>query len=305
MQDLLLHAATGQAGAEPTIASFYDPATGTFSHVVHDGPGSCCAVIDPVLDYDPKSSRTGTRSADRLIGYIRREGLTCLWLLETHVHADHMSASHYLKLRLGGYIGIGAGVAAVRQSFAALFNLPQGGVGDSFDHLFADGEQFSIGRLTMTAMAVPGHTPADVAYLAGSAVFVGDTLFMPDVGTARCDFPGGCAATLHRSIRRLLDLPGDTRLYLCHDYPPAGREPACVSTVSAQRASNIHVNDAISQATFVARRKERDATLQVPALLLVSLQVNLRAGELPTPEHNGIRYLKLPLNSIGHQPVLV
>jgi glyoxylase-like metal-dependent hydrolase (beta-lactamase superfamily II) len=285
---------------KPVVESFFDPATWTVSHVVYEKQGSACAVIDPVLDYDPKSGRTRTGSADKLVAFIRDNGLRTDWVLETHAHADHLSAAHYLRDRLGGKIAIGAAITEVQKVFAGIFNVEAGfrPDGHQFDRLLHDGETFAIGALDAEAMAVPGHTPACMAYRIGDAVFVGDTLFMPDVGTARCDFPGGDAHVLYRSMRRLLDLPGKTRLFMCHDYPPEGRPAAWQSTVAEQRAANIHVHDGVGEDDFVAMRSARDATLEMPVLILPSVQVNIRAGQLPPPEDNGVCYLKIPLNTL-------
>lgn len=285
----------------PQIQAFFDPVTATVTYVVHEpAPGGACAIIDPVLDYDPKSGRTTTQGADRVVAYVREHGLRPEWLLETHAHADHLSAAPYLQRQLGGTIAIGESIRTVQGVFKKIFNLePQFQLdGSQFGHLFADGETFHIGALAASAMHVPGHTPADMAYRIGDAVFVGDTLFMPDVGTARCDFPGGDAHQLYRSIQRLLSLPGDTRLYMCHDYPPAGREAAWQTTVAAQRAGNIHVRDGISEDDFVAMRTRRDATLSMPTLILPAIQVNIRAGHFPPAEDNGVRYLKIPVNAL-------
>lgn len=284
------------------IESFLDPDSETFTHVVHTGLGSGCAIIDPVLDFDPKSGCTNTTVADRVIAYVRTHQLKVEWILETHAHADHLSAAPYLKAQLGGKIAIGETIRLVQKVFKALFNLEStfNTDGHQFDHLFADGEVFQIGDLTATARHVAGHTPADMAYQINDAVFVGDTLFMPDVGTARCDFPGGNAQTLYRSIRQLLSLPDDTKLYMCHDYPPAGRGHQPMTTVKAQRESNIHVRDGISEDSFVQMRNQRDATLAMPRLMLPSVQVNVRAGQLPPPEDNGVRYLKIPLNVLPY-----
>jgi glyoxylase-like metal-dependent hydrolase (beta-lactamase superfamily II) len=284
----------------PIVESFFDPATWTVSHVVHEGRGSACAVIDPVLDYDPKSGRTRTASADAIITFVHDNGLRMDWLLETHAHADHLSAAHYLRGRLGGKLAIGAAITDVQQVFAGIFNLedtfrPDG---HQFDKLLRDGETFAIGALRAEAMAVPGHTPACMAYRIGDAVFVGDTLFMPDVGTARCDFPGGDAHALYRSMRRLLSLPADTRLFMCHDYPPEGRAPAWQTTVAEQRAANIHIHDGVTEGEFVQMRTARDATLEMPVLILPSVQVNIRAGAMPPAEANGVSYLKIPLNRL-------
>ena len=286
--------------ARVTIAPFFDPATGTVSYVVADPATRCAAVIDPVLDFDFKSGHTGTRSADAIEAYVHAQGLTVQWILETHVHADHLSGAQVLRRRLGGKVAIGERIREVQARFKPLFNLERGfpADGSSFDHLFRDGERFRIGEVEATALWVPGHTPADMAYRVEDAVFVGDTLFMPDVGTARADFPGGDARTLHRSIRRLLALPEATRLFVCHDYPPAGRAPAWESTVAEQRRHNLHVHDGVGEDAFVALRQARDATLQAPALILPSLQVNVRAGQLPPAEDNGVAYLRIPLDAL-------
>ena len=292
-----------QAGdASFSIEPFLDRATGTFSYLVDDGAGTC-AVVDPVLGLDASSGRTDTRPLDALAQRIEHRGLALQWLLETHAHADHLSGALHLQRRFGGTLAIGAGIAQVQRVFRGIFNAVDLAVdGSQFQHLFTDGERFRIGRLHACALHVPGHTPADMAFRvdapAGgpSAVFVGDTLFMPDLGTARCDFPGGDAHQLFRSIRRLLALPGETRLYLCHDYPPAGREASCCSTVAEQRAHNVHVRDGVEEEDFVARRRARDATLAMPALMLPSVQVNIRAGSLPPAEENGVAYLKIPVD---------
>jgi glyoxylase-like metal-dependent hydrolase (beta-lactamase superfamily II) len=285
---------------QPIVKGFFDPATWTVTHVVYEKPGSACAIVDPVLDYDPKSGRTRTASADQLIAFVESQQLKVEWILETHAHADHLSAAHYLRKKLGGKIAIGAAITQVQDVFKRVFNLepefrPDG---HQFDRLLADGETFAIGSLNATALSVPGHTPACMAYQVGDAVFVGDTLFMPDVGTARCDFPGGNAPTLYRSVRRLLSLPPETRLFMCHDYPPAGREPIWETTVAAQRAGNIHVHDGVTEAEFVAMRTARDATLEMPVLILPSVQVNIRAGEMPPKDDNGVAYLRIPVNAL-------
>lgn len=283
---------------QPIVKSFFDPATWTVSHVVYDHLGGSCAIVDPVLDYDPKSGRTGTASAQQLADFVRQHALTLQWILETHAHADHLTAAPWLKAQLGGPIAIGRGITTVQGVFDKVFHLePEFRQdGSQFDRLLADGETFAIGALQARVLAVPGHTPACVAYQVGDAVFTGDTLFMPDIGTARCDFPGGDAATLYRSVRKLLALPSATRLYLCHDYPPAGRGPQWESTVAAQRAHNIHVHDGVSEADFVAMRTARDATLEMPTLILPAIQLNIRAGQLPPAEADGVHYLKVPLN---------
>jgi glyoxylase-like metal-dependent hydrolase (beta-lactamase superfamily II) len=285
------------------VEPFFDPATATVTYVVHAGRGTACAIVDPVLDYDPKSGRTSTASADRVIAYVRENGLTVQWLLETHAHADHLSSAPYLKSQVGGKIAIGEHIRTVQGVFRTIFNL---GVtlaadGSEFDHLFKDGEAFEVGAISAHAMHVPGHTPADVAYRIGDAVFVGDTMFMPDVGSARCDFPGGDAHTLYRSARKLLSLPGKTRLFMCHDYPPAStepREPRFETTVDEERRDNIHLNDSVSEESFVAMRTARDRTLAMPNLILPSIQVNIRAGRMPEPEDNGMRYLKIPVDAL-------
>jgi glyoxylase-like metal-dependent hydrolase (beta-lactamase superfamily II) len=278
----------------PQVQPFFDPATWTVTYVVHDGRSA--AIIDSVLDYEPKSGRTATRSAERVADFVRARRLTVQWILETHAHADHLSAAPYLRAHLGGRIAIGARIREVQATFREVFNLEK--ELPAFDRLFEQGERFAIGALEAEAIHVPGHTPADMAYRIGDAVFVGDTLFMPDVGTARADFPGGDARTLYRSIRRLLALPPETRVFVCHDYPPPGREPRWETTVAQQRAANIHVRDGVSEDEFVAMRTARDRTLEMPTLILPSIQVNIRAGELPLPEDNGRSYLKIPLNAL-------
>ncbi|MGA0824637.1 MAG: MBL fold metallo-hydrolase, partial [Burkholderiaceae bacterium] len=257
-------------------------------------------IIDSVLDYDAKSGRTTTASADQVVAYVRQNQLRVQWILETHAHADHLTAAPYLRQLLGGKIGIGRPITQVQKVFKGIFNLEKSFCedGSQFDALFDDGETFSVGELTFQVMAVPGHTPACMAYRVGDAVFVGDTLFMPDVGTARCDFPGGSATTLYASIQKLLSLPGETRLFMCHDYPPDNRAVRFETTVAEQRQSNIHVHDGVSEDQFVKMRSERDAGLAMPTLLLPSIQVNIRAGELPPAEANGTAYLKIPLNAL-------
>ncbi|MDX9839039.1 MAG: MBL fold metallo-hydrolase [Azoarcus sp.] len=283
--------------ANAQIKSFFDPATSTVTHIVSDPATSRAAIIDSVLDYDPKSGRTSHASADAVIAYVRQTGLKVDWQLETHAHADHLSAAPYLKQQLGGEIGIGAHIRQVQGVFKEIFNAKDMNTeGAEFDHLFEDGECFKIGDLDVEVMHTPGHTPACLSYIVGQDVFVGDTLFMPDYGTARCDFPGGDATALFRSIRKLLALPAEIRLHLCHDYPPDGRAPAWVTTVAEQRAHNIHVHDGTTEAGFVAMRTERDKTLEMPTLILPAIQVNVRAGELPPAEDNGVRYLKIPLD---------
>ncbi len=289
-----------QDPSQPQVQAFFDPATWTVTYVVFDHPGGHCAIVDPVLDYDPKAGRTRTTSAGKVVDFVRAQQLTVQWILETHAHADHLTAAHHLRDVLGGQIAIGAAITQVQKVFKGIFHLEPGFQADGrqFNHLFSDGEAFSIGSLQARALAVPGHTPACMAYQIGDAAFVGDTLFMPDVGTARCDFPGGNAHTLYQSIRRLLALPPATRLFMCHDYPPAGREPAWQTTVAEQRAGNIHVHDGVSEDEFVAMRKRRDATLEMPVLILPSVQVNIRAGDLPPKDDNGVAYLRIPLNAL-------
>jgi glyoxylase-like metal-dependent hydrolase (beta-lactamase superfamily II) len=282
------------------VQGFFDKATWTVTYVVHNGPGSACAIIDSVLDYDAKSGRTRTTAADQVIEFVKNHHLSVEWILETHAHADHLSAAPYLKKHLGGQIAIGEQITRVQKVFKGIFNLePQFKLdGSQFDRLLADGQSLAVGSLTGTVMAVPGHTPACVAYQFGDAVFVGDTLFMPDVGTARCDFPGGDAKTLYASTRKILGLPPQTRLFMCHDYPPNGRPIAFETTVAEQRAKNIHVHDGISQEQFVQMRTQRDATLEMPVLILPAVQINIRAGEMPPKESNGTAYVKIPINAL-------
>ena len=284
--------------ARTTIRPFFDTQTGTVSYVVSDNATRAAAAIDPVLDYDFKSGRTATAAVDSMLAYLRAEGLALQWILETHAHADHLSAAHYLQESAGGRIAIGENIREVQATFKKIYNLDDSFLpdGSQFDHLFKDGETFMIGEVEVRALLVPGHTPADMAYVVDGAAFVGDTLFMPDVGSARADFPGGDAPTLFRSMRRLLDLPPATRLFVCHDYPPEGREAKWETTVAEQRTSNIHIHDGIGEEEFVAMRTARDASLEVPTLILPSLQVNVRAGRLPPSDENGISYLRIPLN---------
>ena len=286
------------------IEGHFDPATSTVSYIVMDPATRACAIIDSVLDYDPHAGRTRTDSADLLIARVQALGGQVQWLLETHVHADHLSAAAHLKARLGGQIAIGAQITTVQQVFAEVFHAgPDFRCdGSQFDRLLHDGETFKLGQLPVRAMHTPGHTPACMSYLIEQGqtpvAFVGDTLFMPDYGTARCDFPGGDAHALYRSIQKVLALPPQTRLYLCHDYPPGGREVRFESTVAEQRLHNIHVREGVSEDDFVQMRTARDRTLGMPALLLPSVQINMRAGEFPSPESNGQRYLKIPLNRL-------
>lgn len=283
------------------IEAFLDPASSTYSYVVYETDGGQCAIVDPVLDYDGAAGRTDTVQADRIIAFVEAHRLQVQWLLETHAHADHLSAAPYLRQKLGGKIAIGASISQVQNVFKTLFNLePEFSAdGSQFDHLFAPNESFRIGNLKATALHVPGHTPADMAYLIdGEQILVGDTLFMPDVGTARCDFPGGNAHQLYMSIKKLLAFPAGVKLYVCHDYPPEGRAAQCQTTVGEQRKSNIHVHDGIDEAAFVEMRTRRDAGLGMPTLLLPAIQVNVRAGYLPAAEDNGVVYLKIPLNKL-------
>ena len=285
---------------KPLIHGIFDPATWTVTYVVYDQAGGTCAIIDSVLDYDPKSGRTSTASADQVIAFVKAQQLSVAWILETHAHADHLTAAPYLKAHLGGQTAIGHHITAVQRVFKGVFNL-EGSFqvdGAQFDHLLQEDENIAIGQLTAKALYVPGHTPACVAYQVGDAVFVGDTLFMPDVGSARCDFPGGDAKTLYASARKILSLPGETRLFMCHDYPPEGRDVKFETTVAEQRAHNIHLHDGIDEAEFVRMRTERDATLTMPVLILPAVQINIRAGEFPPKDDNGVSYLKIPLNAL-------
>ncbi len=286
--------------AQPKVHGIFDSATWTVTYVVYEKPGSACAIIDSVLDYDPKSGRTSHKSADKVIDFVKANDLSVEWILETHAHADHLSAAPYLKQQLGGKTAIGDHITNVQGVFKTIFNLEPGFKqdGSQFDHLFKDGEAIQIGGLSGHIMYVPGHTPACVAYQFGDAVFVGDTMFMPDVGTARCDFPGGDAKTLYASTRKILSLPPQTRLFMCHDYPPNGRAVNFETTVAEQRAKNIHVHDGITEDQFVEMRTKRDATLEMPVLILPAVQINIRAGELPPKEDNGIAYVKIPLNAL-------
>lgn len=281
----------------PNVQSFFDPMTFTVTHVVSDPVTQRAAIIDSVMDYDPKSGRTSMASADKVVAYVMTSGLTVDWLLETHAHADHLSGAPYLKEKLGGRIAIGRDICAVQTVFKKVFNAPDMDInGADFDRLLDDGEILRIGELEVKAVHTPGHTPACMTFVCGLDAFVGDTLFMPDYGSARCDFPGGDASILFKSIRKILALNPATRLHLCHDYPPDGREPMWVSTVEMQRKENIHVHDGVTESEFVSMRKARDKTLAMPVLILPSVQVNVRAGNFPQPEGNGVSYLKIPLN---------
>ena len=280
---------------QPEVSGFFDKATATVSYILADPATRRAAVIDSVWDFDPRSGRTGRDSADRLIAHVREHGLTVDWVLETHVHADHLSAAPLIRAALGGRIGIGARIPDVQRIMGPLFGAVPGGA-QPFDHLFQDNEVFRVGSIAVRVLHTPGHTPACCTYVAGNAAFVGDTLFMPDFGTARCDFPGGDARTLYRSIRRILDLPGGTRLFTGHDYQPGGRAAAWQSTVAEQRDGNVHLRGGVDEDAFAAMRTARDATLPLPALLVPAVQVNIRAGQLPEPDADGRRYLKLPVD---------
>ena len=287
--------------ASAEIKAFFDQATFTISYVIHDGAGGPCAIIDPVLDFDPKAARISTVSAQSILDFVQEQNLSVEWILETHAHADHLSAAYWIKQQTGGKIAIGEGITGVQAHFAKLFNLGAEFVADGsqFDHLFTAGERFTIGTLVAEVLFTPGHTPACVSYHIDDAVFVGDTLFMPDYGTARADFPGGDAHALYESIQHILSLPAETRLFMCHDYLPGGREPKWETTVAEQREHNLMIHAGVSQEEFVSARKDKDAKLAAPVLILPSLQVNIRAGRLPEPEDNGVQYLKLPLNQLG------
>lgn len=285
---------------QANVRPFLHEETGTWSYVVSDPDEGVCAIVDPVLDYDPKSGRTSAASASAIIDDVRSRGLRVEWILETHAHADHLSAAPLLKQQLGGRIAIGKGIREVQATFKPIFNLePEFRTdGSQFDHLFEDEETFAIGSLAARVIATPGHTNDSVSYLVEDALFTGDSLFMPDGGTARCDFPGGDAARLYRSIQRVYALPDDTRVFVCHDYGPGGRPIACETTIGEQKRSNIHVREGVAMEEFVRRREARDATLPMPVLILPSVQVNIRAGEMPPPEPNGTRYLKIPIDTL-------
>jgi len=285
---------------EARIQHFYDEPTGTLSYVVSDPQSGNAAIIDPVLGYSMVSGRIDTAPSDVLIEYVEKEQLNLDWILDTHAHADHLTGAQHIKSRLGGTVAIGEGIRDVQAHFGPVFNMgpPFAADGNQFDHLFADGEQFMIGDLTCSVVSTPGHTNDSVSYHVGSAVFVGDSMFMPDFGSARCDFPGGDAGLLYDSIAKLLSLPTDTRLFMCHDYPPGGRELRWECTVEEQRAANIHVSDAVSKEQFVTMRQNRDATLNLPALIVPAIQVNIRAGHLPATEDNGTAYIKTPIDTL-------
>mgnify|MGYP001386952161 CR=1 FL=1 len=284
---------------KPDVEAFFDTNTNTVTYVVSDPAAKVCAVIDPVLDFDAAAARTATKSADKVIDFVREKGFKCEWILETHVHADHLSAAPYIRSALGGRLAIGSQITVTQNTFGPIFNagvdLPRDG--RQFDHLFADNDSFDLGTISARALHTPGHTPACMTYVIGDAAFVGDTLFMPDGGSARADFPGGDARTLYRSIKRVLALPPETRLFICHDYGPNGRDIAWETTVGSERAHNIHLRDGISEDEFVKMREARDATLSMPRLILPSLQVNMRAGEIPK-DQDGRPMLKLPINAL-------
>lgn len=285
----------------PEIRAFFHKATSTMTYVVADPAVGRAAVIDPALDFDPASGRTGTLAADEAIAFVREQGWTLDWILETHAHADHLSAAQHFKRALGGKVAIGRGITGVQSAFIKVFGL-EGEVvadGSQFDHLFGDGEAFKIGGIGAQVLDTPGHTADSVTYLIGDAAFIGDTLFMPDGGTARCDFPGGDARRLFRSIQRILALPPATRLFMCHDYQPGGRELRYETTIAAQRAENLHLRGGTSEDEFVKMREARDATLGMPTLIVQSIQANIRGGRLPEPAANGVRYLKTPLDLLG------
>jgi glyoxylase-like metal-dependent hydrolase (beta-lactamase superfamily II) len=286
---------------QPTVTPFFHAPTGTWTYVVSDPASRETAVIDPVLDYDWRSGRTGTSSADAVLGHLESHGLHLRWILETHAHADHLSCAPYLQSRAGGQIAIGTGIRHVQATFKRIFGFGDEFVPDGrqFDRLLADGDTVALGAIEGRVIATPGHTSDSVSYLFGDALFVGDTIFMPDGGSARCDFPGGDAAELYRSIQRLYAMPEATRVFVCHDYTPGGRPPKCETTIGEQRRSNIHVKDGTPEDEYVTMRRARDATLDVPNLIIPSVQVNIRAGHLPPAESDGVSYLKVPLNVLG------
>ena len=284
----------------PVVKGFFDSDTWTVTYVVYEKPGSPCIIIDSVLGYDPKSGRTNTKMADEVIQFVNENALKVEWILETHAHADHVTAAPYLKSKLGGQIAIGDHISVVQGVFKGIFNLESAFPtdGSQFDRLLKDGEKVDFGGLSLEAIFVPGHTPACMAYRIGDAIFVGDTMFMPDVGTARCDFPGGNASVLYQSMKKILSNPPETRLFMCHDYPPNNRPIQFETTVAAEKKSNIHMHDGISEEQFIEMRTKRDATLEMPVLILPAIQVNIRAGEFPPKEHNGVSYLKIPVNAV-------
>ena len=283
---------------QPIVKAFFDPGTWTFTYVVYEKPNTPCVVIDSVLNYDPKSGRTNTKSADEVIAFIKEQGLSLEWILETHAHADHLSAAPYIQKQLGGKIAIGSHIQDVQKVFKEIFNLePEFAVnGSQFDFLIEEGKEIHVGNLMIKPLFVPGHTPACMAYEIGDAIFVGDTLFMPDVGTARCDFPGGSAKTLYQSVKKILSYPDNTRLFMCHDYPPNNRPIAYESSVGEEKEKNIHIHEGVSEEQFIEMRTKRDKTLEMPVLILPSIQLNIRAGHPPPAESNGKTYLKIPFN---------
>ena len=283
---------------QPIVKTFFDPGTWTFTYVVYEKPNTPCVVIDSVLNYDPKSGRTNTKSADEVIAFIKEQGLSLEWILETHAHADHLSAAPYIQKQLGGKIAIGSHIQDVQKVFKGIFNLePEFAVnGSQFDFLIEEGKEIHVGNLRIKPLFVPGHTPACMAYEIGDAIFVGDTLFMPDVGTARCDFPGGSAKTLYQSVKKILSYPDNTRLFMCHDYPPNNRPIAYESTVGEEKKKNIHIHEGVSEEQFIEIRTKRDKTLEMPVLILPSIQLNIRGGHPPPAESNGKTYLKIPFN---------
>lgn len=285
---------------KPEVTAFFDEPTNTISYVVKDPASNACAIVDSVMDIDYAAGRISYKSADEIIDFVKKHGLTVEWLIETHAHADHLSAAPYIQGKVGGKLGIGENIKIVQEVFGKIFN--EGTEfqrdGSQFDRLFKDGDTYKIGNMTAFAMLTPGHTPACMTHVIGDAAFVGDTLFMPDGGTARADFPGGDARTLYRSIKRVLELPGETRLFMCHDYAPNGRPFKWETTVAEERANNIHVHDGISEEDFVRVREERDKTLDLPKLIIPSIQVNIRGGNLPPPDESGKRHLKVPINEL-------
>jgi glyoxylase-like metal-dependent hydrolase (beta-lactamase superfamily II) len=286
---------------QPVVTPFHDAASGTWSYVVADAATGAAAIIDPVLEYDSKSARTGTRGADHIVMHCRGNSLQVRWILETHAHADHLSAAQYLKAALGGEVAIGAGIRSVQRTFKTLFGLGPEFIPDGrqFDCLLEDDATLPLGRGSIHVVPTPGHTSDSVSYLIGDAVFIGDTLFMPDSGSARCDFPGGDAAELYRSVQRLYLLPPGMRVFVCHDYAPGGRAPVCETTIEEQRRANTHIHDGVDEAAFVRLRVARDATLDLPGLIIPSVQVNIRAGQLPPPDADGVSYLRVPVNVFG------
>ncbi|MFN3712617.1 MAG: MBL fold metallo-hydrolase [Alcanivoracaceae bacterium] len=289
---------------KPDVKAFFDPDTFTVSYVVSDPATKQCAIVDSVLDYNPNAGTTNTTSADQIIAHVRQHGLTVEWLLETHVHADHLSAAPYLQEQIGGRLAIGSDIRTVQDTFGKVFNAGNEFQrdGSQFNQLFEDGDTFRVGSIEARAIHTPGHTPACMTYVIGDAAFVGDTLFMPDYGTARCDFPGGDASTLYQSVQKIFALPDDTRMFLCHDYlPPSRSEYVWETTVETQKRENIHIHEGISESEFVAMRTKRDAELDMPRLILPSVQVNMRAGHMPPADDNGIQYLKIPVNVLGRR----